>query len=162
LRDELDRLREVANESYLEIRSNLALLHDEAATDLNQIVASYVSSITPEVPFALEFETSGTPSSLGPLTRQHILGLIQESMTNIQKHAQAQHVRLALLWRTDRLDVAVTDDGVGFDPEATPLNGHYGLIMLRERIQELHGDMQINAAPGAGTSVQFSIPFRTL
>jgi two-component system nitrate/nitrite sensor histidine kinase NarX len=160
LRTELDRLREVANESYLEVRNNLALLHNESATDLNQTIADYVRSISPQVPFKIEFETSGTPSSLEPLSRQHVMGLIQESLNNIRKHAQACHVRLALLWRVDGLDVTVVDDGIGFDPDSTQTNGHYGLTMLRERIQELRGDMQIKTAPGAGTSLRFEIPLR--
>ena len=102
------------------------------------------------------------PVPLGPLTSRHILGLIQESLNNIQKHAQAQRVRLALLWHADRLDITVADDGTGFDLAAAQDNGHYGLTMLRERTQELRGEMRITSAPGAGTSLQFEIPLRTL
>jgi nitrate/nitrite-specific signal transduction histidine kinase len=160
LQHELDRLREVANESYLEIRNNLALLRDEETTDLTQTIEDYIQSIAPQIPFALEFDPSGTPVSLGPLACQHVLGLIQESLNNIQKHAGAQRVRLALLWHADRLDLTVTDDGAGFDPDSVQTNGHYGLTMLRERTRELHGEMQIKSAPGAGTSLQFEIPFR--
>jgi signal transduction histidine kinase len=162
LRHEFDRLREVANESYLEIRNTLTLLRDEETTDLTQTIGDYIQSIAPQVPFALEFDPSGTPVSLGPLACQHVLGLIQESVNNIQKHAGAQRVRLVLLWHADRLDITVTDNGTGFDPDTVQTNGHYGLTMLRERTRELHGEMQIKSAPGAGTSLQFEIPFRPL
>ena len=161
LQTELDRLREVANKSYLEVRNNLALLRDEETMDLTQTVGGYVHSIAPQVPFVLEFDTSGTPVSLGPLACQHVLGLIQESLNNIQKHAGAQRVRVALLWHADRLEVTVTDDGAGFDPDSVQTNGHYGLTMLRERTQELRGEMQITSVPGTGTSLQFEIPLRT-
>ena len=130
--------------------------------DLTQTVGAYVHSIAPQVPFAIEFDTQGTPVLLGPLACQHVLGLIQESVNNILKHTQAQRVRLALLWHADRLDITVADDGSGFDPDSVQTNGHYGLTMLRERTRELHGEMRIKSAPGAGTSLQFEIPFKTL
>jgi nitrate/nitrite-specific signal transduction histidine kinase len=161
LRTELDRLREVANESYLEIRNNLALLRDEEPMDLTQTIEDYVHSIAPHVPLALEFDSTGTPVSLGPLACQHILGLIQESLNNIQKHARAQRVCLALRWHADRLDITVADDGTGFDLATAQVNGHYGLSMLRERTQALRGEMQITSVPDAGTSLQFQIPLRT-
>jgi signal transduction histidine kinase len=66
-----------------------------------------------------------------------------------------------LLWHADLLDLTVTDDGTGFDPDLAQSNGHYGLTILRERTQELRGDMQITSAPGAGTSLHFEIPIRT-
>jgi signal transduction histidine kinase len=94
------------------------------------------------------------------LTCQHVYGLIHESLNNVRKHAHAHHVRLALRWYADRLDIAVTDDGVGFATGSVQNDGHYGLTMLQERIRELHGTVQITSAPGAGTSVQFEIPLR--
>ncbi len=161
LRTELDRLREVAHESYREVRNSLALLRDEKKMDLARTIGDYVQSIAPHTPFAIEFDTSGTPTSLGPLACQHILGLVQESLNNIQKHARAEHVCLALRWYSDRLNITVTDDGAGFDLDAVRDEGHYGLTILRERTQELRGDMQITSAPGAGTSLQFEIPLKT-
>ena len=162
LQYELDRLREVASESYRQVRDNLALLRDEAATDLNQIIGDYVRSIAPQISFEIEFNTAGTPLSLGPATCQQVFGLIRESLNNVQKHAQAQHVRLALQWRTDQLDVTVADDGTGFDPDTAHGDESYGLTMLQERVQDLHGDMRITSAPGTGTSVQFEIPVRAV
>ncbi len=158
LQREVEQLREVANESYLEIRNNLALLRNQEATNLTQTIGDYVHSLAGQVPFEIEFDTGGTPGPLGPLSCQHVLGLIQESLNNIRKHAQAQRVRLALSWYADRLDITLADDGAGFDPDSVQNNGHYGLIMLRERTQELRGEMRITSAPGAGTTVQFEIP----
>jgi signal transduction histidine kinase len=99
---------------------------------------------------------------LGPITSQHVLGLIQESLNNVQKHAQAHVVQIKLTWRTDQLDASVTDDGVGFEASASPGTGRYGLTMLRERVQDLHGEMRVKSVPGAGTTVQFEIPLPTL
>jgi signal transduction histidine kinase len=161
LQSELDRLRKVASESYLQVRNNLRLLQNQDATDLVQAIESFIHSIEPQVPCKIELHTTGTAIPLGPLTSRHIFGLIQESLNNIQKHAQAHRVRIALQWRADLLDITVADDGVGFDLASVPDNGHYGLTMLQERTQELRGEMRITSAPGAGTSLQFEIPLRT-
>jgi signal transduction histidine kinase len=161
LQIEFDRLREVANESYLLVRNNLSLLQSEDTIDLVQTIESHIRSIEPLVPYTIEFRTRGTAVPLGPVTSRHIFGLIQEGLNNIQKHAQAHCAQIALQWYVNRLDILVTDDGLGFDLASTPDIGHYGLTTLQARTQELHGDMRITSAPGAGTSLQFEIPLKT-
>jgi signal transduction histidine kinase len=95
------------------------------------------------------------------MTGQRVFDLIQESLNNVQKHAQAHVVQIKLEWYISQLDVAVSDDGVGFEVAAASGPGHYGLTMLRERVQDLHGEMRINSTPGAGTSLRFEIPLRS-
>ena len=161
LRSELDRLRQVANASYLQVRKNLSLLQNQDEVDLVQAVENYIRSIAPQVSYKIAFSTSGVPLPMGPLTSRQIFGLIQESLNNAQKHAQAQLVQVVLQWYTERLDITVTDNGVGFDLTSLPEDGHYGLTMLQDRTHELRGEIRITSAPGAGTSLQFEIPLRT-
>jgi signal transduction histidine kinase len=161
LQNEVERLREVANESYLEVRDNLNLLRKQDPTELDQMIDSYVRSIASQVPFEIQFTVTGRSCLLGPITSQHVFDLIRESLNNVQKHAQAHVVQIKLEWHTAELNVTVTDDGVGFEVAAEPGAGHYGLTMLRERVQNLHGEMRVKSAPGAGTAVQFEIPLQT-
>jgi signal transduction histidine kinase len=161
LQPEVERLREVANESYLQVRENLNLLRKHDPTELDQMIDSYVRSIASQVPFEIQFSVAGMSRPLGPMTSQHVFSLIQESLNNVQKHAQAQVAQIKLEWQTNQLDVTVTDDGVGFEVATGPGAGRYGLTMLRERIQDLHGDMRVNSVPGAGTTVKFEIPLQT-
>jgi nitrate/nitrite-specific signal transduction histidine kinase len=158
LQNELERLREVASDSYLQVRNNLTLLYDQGETDLVPTVESYIRSIEPHVPYKIEFRSSGTAMSLGPLATRRVFGLIQESLNNIQNHAQARQTCVALQWYASRLEITLADDGVGFDVTAAPTAGHYGLSILRERVQELHGEMSIKSVAGEGTTVQFEIP----
>jgi len=162
LRREVERLREVANESYLQVRDNLNLLRKPDSTELTQMIDNYVRAIEAQVPFEIQFTVTGMSRPLGSITSRHVLGLIQESLNNVQKHAQAHVVQIKLTWRTDQLDASVTDDGVGFEASASPGTGRYGLTMLRERVQDLHGEMRVKSVPGAGTTVQFEIPLPTL
>jgi two-component system, NarL family, sensor histidine kinase DegS len=128
---------------------------------LAQMIDGYVRSIESQAPFEIQFTVTGVPRPVGPITSQHVFDLIRESINNIQKHAQAHVVQIKLDWHTAELDVTVTDDGVGFEVASEPGAGHYGLTMLRERVQNLHGEMRITSASGAGTAVQFEIPLQT-
>jgi signal transduction histidine kinase len=162
LQGEIERLREVADESYLQIRDNLNLLRKQDSTELVQMIDSYVRSIEEQVPFEIQFTVTGVSRPLGPITSQHVFSLIQESLNNVQKHAQAHVVQIVLAWYADQLDVTVTDDGVGFETASPPSIGRHGLTMLREHMQNLHGDMRIKSASGAGTTMQFDIPLPKL
>jgi signal transduction histidine kinase len=102
----------------------------------------------------------GAPQPLGPITGQQVFSLIQESLNNVQKHAQARTAQIQLEWHMDQLDVIVTDDGIGFVADALPATGRYGLTMMSERAQELRGNMQLTSTPGAGTTVKFEIPLQ--
>jgi signal transduction histidine kinase len=160
LRSDLNRLRKVANDCYRQIREYLVLPHNWDSTNLAQVIGGHIESIEPTVPFKVEYRTIGTSIRLESAVCQRILSLLQESLNNVQNHARARHVSVELTWRTDQLDMTVSDDGIGFDPVAAPEPGHYGMNIMRERIQELRGSMQIKSTPGGGTALQFQIPLR--
>jgi len=158
LQHEVEKLREVADEVYLQIRNNLNLLRQQDSTELVAMIDSHIRSIAAQVPFEIQFTVTGKSRPLGPLTTRQVYSLIQESLNNIQKHAQAHVAWIKLAWHSDRLDVTVTDDGTGFEVSDLPDNGRYGLIMLRERSQNLQGEMRVTSRLGVGTALQFEIP----
>jgi signal transduction histidine kinase len=161
LQSDLDRLREVADDSYLQIRTNLNLLRNWSSMDLGETIDSYIGALRPKVSFEIEYRVTGNPVPLTPLDSEHIFSLIQETLNNIQNHARAQHACVELAWYTSQLEITVTDDGAGFDAAASPNADRHGIRILRERIQELQGEMHITSAPTAGTCVKFEIPLRT-
>ena len=89
-----------------------------------------------------------------------IFRIVQESRTNIAKHAQATHADIALERDGDELVVRVEDDGVGFSPAAPRKPSSFGLFGLRERASLLGGDAAITSAPGAGTTVEVRLPIK--
>lgn len=102
-------------------------------------------------------------SSTPPSLRTHVLRMISEGLTNVARHAQAQHVWISATCEnhnTDRrLLIEVRDDGNGFDPEVVARQiGHYGLIGLRERARLMGGCLEIHSKPGQGTALQLRIP----
>lgn len=86
---------------------------------------------------------------------------VQESLTNITKHAQATAVSITLELRPGEVLVRVEDDGVGFDMKRraeAAAGGHLGLVGMRERLVHLSGELQINSSVGRGTTIRLRIP----
>ena len=71
------------------------------------------------------------------------------------KHAQAKSVRLTLVRDAHSVQLAVQDDGQGFDAERTR---GLGLLGMRERVARLHGSFDIDSSPGKGTRVTVTLP----
>jgi signal transduction histidine kinase len=82
----------------------------------------------------------------------------QESLTNIAKHAQARSVNIELFADAANVTLEVTDDGVGLPANGQSKPGAFGLLGMRERAANLGGWLEINSAPGRGTSVMLSLP----
>jgi two-component system, NarL family, sensor histidine kinase DegS len=85
--------------------------------------------------------------------------LIREALHNALRHAAPKQLSVRLAFDRRDLQVEIEDDGRGFDPTATPAQDchHYGLIGMRERVQKLGGEFQIESVPGSGTKVRLSI-----
>ncbi|MBN1640895.1 MAG: sensor histidine kinase [Anaerolineae bacterium] len=100
------------------------------------------------------FQVTAGPVDVPPAAAQDILRIVQESLTNVARHAQAAHVLVRVEARDDRLRVVVEDDGSGFDPdEAAGQAGAYGLRGMRERAGAIGADLRVRSAPGKGTTV---------
>lgn len=83
--------------------------------------------------------------------------LVQESLTNVARHAKAQSVHVILVEKNDEYLLEVRDDGQGFDPSITKRK-HFGLAGIRERGALIGGEVIIDSAPGNGTSIRVHIP----
>lgn len=88
--------------------------------------------------------------------------VIQETLNNVERHAEAHQVQVQLILEPEAIQVIVQDDGRGFEVPK-PLGAlveadHFGLVGLRERVQLLNGTLEIHSIPGKGTTVQVAIP----
>ena len=99
----------------------------------------------------------------GP-AEQFAFRVAQEALRNVVAHAGASAVELRLARRAgvdgDVLTLAVTDDGRGFDPAATPPDDrpHLGLRLLDDLAGDVGGRIEVTSAPGAGTIVTMEVP----
>jgi signal transduction histidine kinase len=87
-----------------------------------------------------------------------VLHVVQEALSNIQKHAQARHVQIRSFCSKDRLFLSVMDDGNGIDPEAIDQATGNGIRNMRERIRNHGGTFEIEPGPKGGTVVSLSVP----
>ena len=83
--------------------------------------------------------------------------LVQESLTNVAKYAQAGRVEVAVRNWGKHVEVAVRDDGRGFDPQAAKRSTH-GLAGMRHRVEAAGGRFDVVSAPGRGTRVSATLP----
>lgn len=87
-----------------------------------------------------------------------VFRIVQESLTNISRYAQATRVDISLLPAGDDLCIRVQDDGCGFDVAAAATKKTFGLLGMKERAITLGGSLNVDSAPGKGTSVLLTIP----
>ena len=87
-----------------------------------------------------------------------IFRVAQESLHNITKHAQARKVQVELLGTGNSVLLRVSDDGIGFDPDAPEHKAGLGMISMRERIRSVGGDISFSSTPSMGTQVETRIP----
>jgi signal transduction histidine kinase len=106
-----------------------------------------------EVEVEVKIEIEETP---GGDEERLVYRLVQEALTNIVKHAAASRVEVSVRHEGGKVEIAIRDDGEGFDPEAS--SGGRGLIGMRERIELLGGKIDVTSAPGDGTEIAATVP----
>jgi NarL family two-component system sensor histidine kinase LiaS len=90
---------------------------------------------------------------------QAVYRVTQEALANVARHSRARRVEVSLVYHGDALELAVTDDGCGFDAE---LKGQgLGLRSIRERVGSVNGTVQIQSAPGCGTRILVQVPTKS-
>jgi signal transduction histidine kinase len=100
--------------------------------------------------------TSGTPRKLPAEREVVLLRAAQELLANVTRHAHATTVGVRLDFGDD-IVLTVADDGAGFDP--CRVGSHsYGLAMMRVRVERMGGRLDIDTAPGAGTTATVAMP----
>jgi signal transduction histidine kinase len=96
---------------------------------------------------------------LEPTQALHLYRIIQESVSNCFKHSQAKRLLISL--RSDAqavLYLSIEDDGVGFYWPQAQKNGHYGLVNLQARAEEIKAVLEIQSAPQQGTRISLQLP----
>jgi signal transduction histidine kinase len=84
--------------------------------------------------------------------------ILQESLTNVLRHARATRVRVKLGRETAHLTLQISDNGIGLRPESVHGNRTFGLPGIKERLRMLNGTLELHGAQGAGTTLYIAIP----
>jgi PAS domain S-box-containing protein len=103
------------------------------------------------------FIAAPTPVPIPAVTETACFRIVQEALTNVARHTRARHVEVRLAVRDDAFEIAVHDDGHGFDTNARQIG--LGLVGMRERATLAGGQLDIESTPDAGTTVCARFPF---
>ncbi|HEA25816.1 MAG TPA: HAMP domain-containing protein [Ectothiorhodospiraceae bacterium] len=150
----IEELRGGLNSAYRELRELLTTFRlriDDSG--LGVALISTIEEYAKKHPIKIDLDNQVDSHYLNENQEIHILHLIREALSNIVKHAHADHAKVALyLDQYSNVHVTITDNGTGIPDAAEKLN-HYGLTIMRERAETLNGRVDITNNPGGGTQV---------
>lgn len=166
IRPVLERIDRIARESLAETRALLWALRPEAfeRASLPEFLAALATRWSEEHGITTQTVITGKAVALRSEIEVTLLRAAQEALANVRKHAQASSVVLTLSYMDDTVALDVLDDGQGFDAQpvlTTPRaqsTGGFGLLALRERVEQQGGTLAIESEPGEGTTVVLTIP----
>jgi signal transduction histidine kinase len=147
----------------LSIRNLQALITELRPAALDQIglvpaLEALVKRVAATSGIQIDYQPRLAPEAprLDPEIERTLYRVIQESLTNVMKHADAGSVRLELEEAEGWLNVSVVDDGRGFDP--TQISAGFGLFGMQDRVGLVGGRLSVDSTPGGGTTVRAEIP----
>lgn len=121
------------------------------SVELETLLRQLATTITNRTGVPVKVRMKGQVS-LPPDVKIGLYRIAQESMNNIAKHAQASQVTVSLLSRPEGMELTISDDGRGFDPDRVPA-GHLGLDIIRERAEAIGAKLTITSRVGSGTQI---------
>lgn len=165
---ELGQLWQLVNEIDSELRHLTMELRPPILDDLGlaEAIRHYGKTWSQTTTIPVDVYSTGFASEHLPHTAElSIYRIVQEALTNILKHAQAKAVSVLLERRPKELQVIIEDNGIGFDPHAVGSQEAgrraLGLIGMKERAALVGGRIDLETAPGAGTTIYVHIPLIT-
>ena len=159
LGEAIKEVRDLVRSTLRDVRRLAVELRPTALDDFGLVPAleRLTDSFAEQTGISVDFQASLTSGRLPTEIETALYRIVQESLTNIVKHARAGSVSVVLTRKEDAVSVVVEDDGVGFEP-GRPRDGGIGLLGMQERVALLGGRLAIESRPGAGTTFVAEVP----
>lgn len=164
--DKLEEIRELAGETSQLMYELVMDLRPAALDDLGLAPAlrAYASRILADTGITFALNGDKLIDRLPPALETTLYRVFQEALTNIVRHADAQHVQFCLRHWDGVFEGEIVDDGRGFDLHTVQIDGNHarglGLLGMQERIAQCGGSMEIISKPGGGTRIFIRIPLK--
>ena len=158
-REAAAELRELVVSTLQDVRRLAVELRPSALDDFGLVAAleRLTTSFGEQTGIAIDFETSLADERLPNDVETALYRIVQESLTNVVKHARARHVSILLARQNGAIKVVVEDDGQGFDTSGEAPDG-FGLVGMRERLALLGGRLEVESGEESGTTVAAEVP----
>lgn len=158
---QLRELAASAREAYTDVREGIVGLRTlpDSESGVAEALKNYLEQWKAQTGISTELVVQGDVRVV-PSVELQLVRIVQESLTNIRKHARASHALVSLTRNGGHIAVAITDDGVGFDPSAKTRGEfpRFGLTTMRERAESVGGTITVESERGRGTTVRFDVP----
>ncbi len=161
LKPQMDGLRDGLAETLDNIHNLSRELRPSALDDLGLQAAlqRYVQDYNQRHSVQVDFLVVGLDSERLPTAVETaVYRIVQESLTNITRHAQAHNASVLLEKRDSCIRAIIEDDGIGFDTQQAAQSGRLGLYGMTERAELLNGKLTIEATPDQGTTIFVEVP----
>jgi signal transduction histidine kinase len=160
-RRRVETARRTARTSLEEVRRSVRALRPDLleSSSLPAALAQLARRWSTETGVSADFGATGNPVPLRPDAELSLLRIAQEALSNVARHAAASRVVVTLSYLGDTVTLDVDDDGVGFDGQlGLQVDGGFGLLGMRERIEAIGGALAVESVPGRGTTIAASVP----
>ena len=160
----LDEIQKLIENTIQDLRRTARALRPIYLEDLGLSAALEMLARETQQIHGLEirFQRNGIEQRLTDEIELALYRMVQESLSNVARHADAENVMVGISFTTSLITVQVMDDGQGFDlpdsPSAFAPSGHYGLLGMYERAELIGAKLAINSEPGKGTRIVISLP----
>lgn len=127
---------------------------------LNAALEWQVAEFGERLDIKISYENNFNDKNIQPDVSIALFRILQESLTNIAKHAAAKKVIITIEQVNNMVHLSVTDDGMGFDSSIKQRDLTFGLLGIKERTSTMQGECNILSKPGGGTTIEVKIPLR--
>jgi len=150
--------RDVAQAALAEVRQSVASMRATPLDNqpLHDAIKSLVTQFDQRSPVDARFILEGTPVPVAPHAAMTLYRAAQEGLTNLQKHADAQHAMVTLRFASDGVSLAVENDGLATSTPGS--GGGFGLAGLRERAEQLGGTFTAGPLLNNGFQLNLMLP----
>jgi signal transduction histidine kinase len=166
-----DQMLECLDDARLHVRLALDdarqaltdLRHDSFESGLAGALAEFAKSLGDGTETPVTLEVAGSVQPLAGATSRALLLVAREAVRNALVHGGAKAVKVRLAFEPASVSLEVRDDGCGFQPPTRQLAsfGHFGILGMRERMEQLGGSLEVTSSPGQGTTIAAVSPLAT-
>lgn len=158
----LELARRFVRSSLAEARRSIWEMRSQALeeADLPTALANVADQLTAGTTVRSHVCTEGAPRRLPVVVENNLLRIGQEAITNAVKHAQPKEISIELNYEAKAMRLRVRDDGCGFDSSKVPASKDrgFGLVGMKERVQQLSGQLTVKSELGQGTEIVVEVP----
>ncbi len=160
----LKELREVVDNSYHDVREAIIGLRVDISRESNLLdsIKQYIKEFKKLSDVPVSINISGVLPYIQLEKQLHILRIVQETLTNVRRHAEASFVEITIEYDNNDILIAISDNGQGFDKDEINPDSliHQGLRIMNKRALALGGKLEIQTEVGHGTTTKLIVPVR--